>query len=49
MTRNEWYFDYQDPTMDRCKVKFKKEFYLLLHRANSRNSSQMREWLETLM
>lgn len=34
--KNDWIFENKDPTVDKYKRKFVKEFSLLLHKANSK-------------
>lgn len=48
-TRNDWIFNGQDPTVQACHEKFKKEFVLAILRAPDRISSpHMKEWLHPL-
>lgn len=48
-TRNDWIFNQQDPSVDRCKAKFIHEFSMFLHRAKAKYFPAIKEWLEALM
>lgn len=48
-TRNDWIFEAEDPTVEKCRAKFIRDFSLLLHRARNKDVQQMRQWLQDLM
>jgi hypothetical protein len=40
--RNAWLFSNMDPSVELCKVVFKKEFSLVIHRAKERWVNDMK-------
>jgi hypothetical protein len=47
--RNSWLFNGEDPSVSRCKVMFKQEFTMVIHRAKSSRTSDMEQWLHNLV
>jgi hypothetical protein len=47
-TRNVWLFNGKDPTVEDCLSKFRREFLLLLHRAQQNTLMAMDDWIHVL-
>jgi hypothetical protein len=46
--RNSWIFKNEDPSIEKCKINFKKDFALIIHRAKSRHKDDMESWLSSV-
>jgi hypothetical protein len=46
--RNAWIFNNEDPSVNHCKIMFKKEYAMVIHRAKSRKVDDMKSWLHNL-
>jgi hypothetical protein len=47
-TRNDWIFSELDPSVQRCRDKFVREFSLLLLRAKPASIPALQSWLAAL-
>jgi hypothetical protein len=46
--RNSWIFKNEDPSIEKCKINFKKDFALVIYRAKSRHNDDMESWLSSV-
>jgi hypothetical protein len=44
--RNAWLFNNEDPSLDKCKATFKREFALVIHRTKKNCVNGMKVWLQ---
>jgi hypothetical protein len=42
---NSWIFKNENPSIEKCKINFKKDFAFVIHRAKSRHKDDMESWL----
>jgi hypothetical protein len=47
-TRNDWIFNEMDPSVERCRDKFIREFSLVLLRAKPTSIPTLKSWLASL-
>jgi hypothetical protein len=46
--RNSWLFEQEDPSIEKCRLNFKKEFNLLIHRTRKPYVNDMKTWINAL-
>jgi hypothetical protein len=46
--RNVWILNNEDPSVNHCKIMFKKEFTMVIHRVKTRLVDDMKSWLINL-
>jgi hypothetical protein len=47
--RNPWVFNNEDPSIEKCKYTFKREFALIIHRTRKHYVSNMELWLHAIL
>jgi hypothetical protein len=46
--RNRWLFNNNDPSVENCRNKFKREFKLVIRRSKERRVNNVENWLNSL-
>jgi hypothetical protein len=46
--QNSWIFNGVDPTIQSCKITFKRELAFVLHRTKNSHKEDLRAWLSSL-
>jgi hypothetical protein len=47
--RNAWIFNNEDPSIEKCKSTFKREFTLVIHRTRKHYVSDMELWISAIL
>jgi hypothetical protein len=47
--RNAWIFNSEDPGIEKCKMNFKREFSLVIHKTKKRWAYDMEPWLSSIV